>query len=121
MSGYVGRSAMDDSTVDRIENLLSYFDCHSDVVHAGGNAHSEWWVNDAVALMRDLLPEWSAFKTPVVHEFPAMTYYYAEVNDQGVLCVAELWDGIDNYWTPERVADLARTYPKVIYFGIEVA
>ena len=52
---------MDEKQTEEAEKLLSYFECHSDELFRG-NVHVEWWTEDAAALLRDMLPAWSAFR-----------------------------------------------------------
>ena len=55
---------MDEKMIDRAEQLLSYFEHHGeDMTYGTTAAHREWWMGEAGNLLRDLLPEWSAFKT----------------------------------------------------------
>jgi hypothetical protein len=44
---------MPEAHIEEAERLLSYHECH-------GPIHG--WAEDAAALLRDLLPDWSAFK-----------------------------------------------------------
>ena len=55
---------MDETMIDKAEQLLSYYEQHgADVkVFPIGTASSEWFMGEAIALLRDTLPEWSAFK-----------------------------------------------------------
>lgn len=48
-----GLTAMNDAQIDKAEQLLSYYECH------GMNWRIE---GDVIGLLRDLLPDWSAFK-----------------------------------------------------------
>lgn len=44
---------MNEAYIEEAERLLSYYEAH-------GSVHD--WVPDAVALLRAMLPDWSAFK-----------------------------------------------------------
>lgn len=53
-----------------------------------------------------------------------MRFYYALIDDLGVLCVDQLdpegaGPGNDGVWPMENVAQQAGTYPHVIYFGVD--
>lgn len=54
---------MDETHIEQAEDLLSYFEQHGEAMAYGSLAvHRESWMNSAASLLRDLLPEWSAFK-----------------------------------------------------------
>ena len=54
---------MDEEQIEKAEQLLSYFEQHGTQMIYGPEAvHREWWMGDAATLLRDLLPEWSAFR-----------------------------------------------------------
>lgn len=54
---------MNESQIDKAEQLLGYFEHHGEAMTYGPEAvHREWWMGDAANLLRDMLPEWSAFK-----------------------------------------------------------
>lgn len=50
---YTGRTVLTEAQAETLENLLGYYDCHGALPH---------WTDDAVAFLRDLLPEGSAYK-----------------------------------------------------------
>jgi hypothetical protein len=52
---------MTETQIEEAERILSYTEAHPD------NDRAQMFVrDDAVRLLRDLLPDWSAFKTPEV-------------------------------------------------------
>ena len=54
---------MNEDNIDKAEQLLGYFELHGEAMTYGPEAvHREWWMQDAAVLLRDMLPEWSAFK-----------------------------------------------------------
>lgn len=54
---------MDEEQIDKAEQLLGYFEQHGEQMAYGPvAAHREWWMKEAGQLLRDLLPEWSAYK-----------------------------------------------------------
>ena len=58
---------MSEEQIEKAEQLLSYYEAHGDDERVfPRTAHSEWWIGEAVALLRDSLPEWSAFKAEEV-------------------------------------------------------
>lgn len=63
-----GRREVSDATlteeqIDKAEQLLSYLGQHAEqLTHGPEVVHREWWMGSAANLLRDLLPEWSAFK-----------------------------------------------------------
>lgn len=54
---------MNEQQIEQAENMLSYFGQHSEAMTYGPVAvHRKWWMEEAATLLRDLLPDWSAFK-----------------------------------------------------------
>lgn len=54
---------MNDTHAEEAETLLGYFEQHGEQMAYGPVvAHREWWMGAAAALLRDMLPEWSAYK-----------------------------------------------------------
>lgn len=57
---------MTESEIDKAEQLLSYYEHHgASMTYGPAAVHREWWMKDAAALLRDMLPEWSAFREDV--------------------------------------------------------
>jgi hypothetical protein len=56
---------MTEDQIDRAEILLAYYDIHlaDNAPHPAGSPHREWNNGDMAELLRDMLPEWSAFKS----------------------------------------------------------
>lgn len=50
---------MKDEQMEELERLLGYYEAHGALTLTQPPL---FWIEDAVKLMRDLLPEWSAFK-----------------------------------------------------------
>lgn len=65
---------MNDEQIDKAEQLLSYFGQHAESMTYGPEAaHREWWMREAAAFMRDMLPDWSAFAaTPEMPKLRAL-------------------------------------------------
>lgn len=56
---------MDEEQIEKAETLLGYYEIHGEqMAYAPEAVHRESWMGDAAALLRDMLPDWSAFKTP---------------------------------------------------------
>lgn len=60
---------MNDEQIDRAERLLSYYEAHGSSRAVFPRAETatggEWWIGEAVALLRSALPEWSTYRESV--------------------------------------------------------
>lgn len=54
---------MTEAQIEQVEQLLSYLEQHGEhMAYEPTCSHREWWMGDAANLLRDMLPDWSAFK-----------------------------------------------------------
>jgi hypothetical protein len=69
---------MNEQQIEEAERLLSYYEGHVEqaVAEVGGRV-LPFWVEDTVKFLRDLLPEWSAFRDDeqdgVPHQYTHLT------------------------------------------------
>lgn len=62
---------MTEEQIDKAETLLGYYDIHAEMLAYGPRdkaVHREGWMGDAATLLREMLPEWSAFKEAEMSE-----------------------------------------------------
>lgn len=58
---------------------------------------------------------------PDTHRQEPMAFYYAQVDDNGILCVDQVNDGEHwRVWAEEEIARHAGAYPDTIYFAVPV-